>query len=208
MNINTNWSKVIGEYDEIQEHKFDDFYKETLKLNNSLNIYPTSDNIFRCFKYFDIENTKVVILGQDPYHGPNQATGLCFEAGTEGKYPPSLRNIEKELGKKVDFESWCKQGVLLLNSSLTVVQGKPGSHMKYWMPFTKYIINIINNKCPKVEFIVWGAFALKLVENIDTEKHLLHISSHPSPLSFKKKLKNFPSFSNSKVFSKINNINW
>ena len=119
-----------------------------------------------------------------------------------------MRNIEKVLGKKPDFESWAKQGVLLLNSSLTVLQGNAGSHMKYWLPFTKHIIDTINTTCNNVVFIVWGAFALKQTENIDTNKHTVFISSHPSPLSCRKQLKNYPSFMDSDVFNTIKTINW
>tara|TARA_B100000424_G_scaffold269828_1_gene267672 strand:+ start:46 stop:672 length:627 start_codon:yes stop_codon:yes gene_type:complete len=205
--IQTNWKNLIDEYNSKQNIKFDEFVNnERIKYHSTLDIYPPSSNIFNCFKYFNIEDTKVVIIGQDPYHGPNQATGLCFDIGEKCKYPPSLRNISKCLGKEPDFNSWAKQGVLLLNSSLTVVQGNPGSHIKYWLPFTKFIIERLLKINPDVTFIIWGAFALKLVENLNITN--IYISSHPSPLSCNKQLKNYPSFFDSNVFKKINSISW
>ena len=213
MDLHTNWSDIIQKYDDTQTVKFDDFYKQQLVIHSSvgvLDIYPNKKDIFRCFKYFNIEDTKIVIIGQDPYHGPQQATGLCFDINKNStcKYPPSFKNIEKVLGKKADFESWANQGVLLLNSALTVVQCRPGSHIKYWLPFTKYIIDTINKKCENVIFIVWGAFALKLVEKVDTNKHTIFVSSHPSPLSCNKNLKSYPAFIKSDIFNKINKIQW
>ena len=205
----TDWNETIKTFDDAQKIKFDEYVRtEREKFEGHLEIYPTDANIFRCFNYFNIKDTKVVILGQDPYHGENQATGLCFDINDDCKYPPSLRNIEKVLGKKPDFESWAKQGVLLLNSSLTVLQGNAGSHIKYWLPFTKHIIDKINTTCDNVVFIVWGAFALKQTENVDTNKHTVFISSHPSPLSCNKQLKDYPSFMDSDVFNTINAINW
>ena len=134
---------------------------------------------------------------------------MCFDINDNCKYPPSLRNIEKVLGKKPNFDNWAKQGVLLLNASLSVLQGKPGSHMKYWLPFTKEIISIINNKCSNIIFIVWGAFALKLVdENVDKTKHKIYVSSHPSPFSCNKKLRQYPAFIDSDIFYKVNVIDW
>ena len=211
MEVNTNWQKIIKEYDEKQEIKFEQFINKEIKtFDGVLSIYPEKKNIFKCFNYFNIEETKIVIIGQDPYHGPNQATGLCFDINEESgcKYPPSLKNIEKVLGKKPNFEEWAKKGVLLLNASLSVLQSKAGSHLNYWMPFTKYIIDIINEKCNNIVFIVWGAFALDLIKNVDKKKHIIHVSSHPSPFSYSKKLRNYPSFEESDIFNKINIIEW
>ena len=200
--LTTNWLDIISEYDKNQKEKF------TYFLDQDVTIYPKTKNIFKCFNYFDIENTKIVILGQDPYHGPNQATGLCFDINDNCKYPPSLRNISKVLGKKPDFNSWAEQGVLLLNTSLTVIEKTPGSHIKYWKPFTKYIITKINQICNNVTFILWGAHALKHIEYIDLKKHNIFISSHPSPLSCFKNLKEHPSFMTSDIFNKIECIDW
>ena len=211
ININTNWKNIIEDFDKNQKKRFEEFIKEEReKYKNNLEIYPPDNKIFRCFSYFNIENTKVVLIGQDPYHGKNQATGLCFDIDIKSncKYPPSLLNIEKLLSKKPNFEDWAQQGILLLNSSLSVLKGKPRSHLKYWLPFTKFIINKINDKCNNIIFIIWGAFALSLCELIDVNKHTIYISSHPSPLSCYKKLKNYPSFNESDIFNKITNINW
>ena len=205
--ITTNWNKIIDKYNNQQDESFQSFIKrEKEKYKDCLDIYPKVQDIFRCFQYFNVEDTKVVVIGQDPYHGNNQATGLSFEIGENCKYPPTLRNISKLLGKEPDFEKLAKQGVLLLNCALTVVQGNPGSHLKYWMPFTKYIIQHINVHCPNAIFIVWGAFALNMVENIP--QHRLYISSHPSPFSCLKKLKAYPSFMDSDVFNKVDVIQW
>lgn len=205
--ITTNWKLLIEDYDDAQSIKYREFLASERQRNE---VYPEDCAIFRCFNYFDIEDTKVVIVGQDPYHGPNQATGLCFDIGdiSRCRYPPTLRNITKALGKEPDFEAWARQGVLLLNASLSVARGKPGSHLKYWQPFTKYIIDAINNRGSGVTFVVWGAFALKQVEHVDATKHRIMISSHPSPLSFSKQLRNYPAFKDSDVFDKIKEINW
>jgi uracil-DNA glycosylase len=186
----------------------------SLKLEyaeSDISIFPKQEDIFKCFHYFEIYETKVVILGQDPYHSPNQANGFCF--GCDSKPPPSLKNIIAEL--KCDtsinltdytLESWAKQGILLLNSSLSVIQGKPASQMKLWASFTDLIIAELNKLDKPIIFVAWGAFAYDKLKNVDTNKHYLIVSSHPSPLSVFKKFKNFPPFVQSKPFSKINNL--
>lgn len=186
----------------------------SLKLEyteSNISIFPKQEDIFKCFQYFEIYETKVVILGQDPYHGPNQATGLCF--GTNSKPPPSLKNISAELKSDTGIdltdytlESWAKQGILLLNSSLSVVQGKPSSQMKLWSRFTNLIIQELNKSPNPIIFVAWGAFAYEKLKSIDTNKHHLIVSSHPSPLSVFKNYKTFPPFFQSKPFSKINNL--
>tara|TARA_A100001011_G_C14268525_1_gene825864 strand:- start:1056 stop:1706 length:651 start_codon:yes stop_codon:yes gene_type:complete len=193
------------------------------ELKDECEIYPKRENIFKCFNYFEMENIKVVIIGQDPYHGPNQATGLCFAIESNNKIPPSLKNISNELYndlniKLEDFtlENWAKQGVLLMNSAFSVIQGKPSSQIKIWNNFTNYIINELN-KLDNIIFVAWGAFAYEKFKNIDTLKHHLIVSSHPSPLSCFKQFKEFPAFKGSKPFGQINNklieynksiINW
>ena len=186
----------------------------SLKLEyaeSNLSIFPKQENIFKCFQYFEIYETKIVILGQDPYHTPNKATGLCF--GSFSKPPPTLRNISAELKSDTEIdlidytlESWAKQGILLLNSSLTVVEGKPSCHMKLWSEFTSLIIDELNKLSNPIIFVAWGAFAYDKLKSIDTNKHYLIVSSHPSPLSVCKNFKTFPPFFQSKPFSKINNI--
>ena len=211
MEVSTNWQEIIEKYNKHQILKFEQFIDKELKtFDGVLSVFPKKEKIFRCFNYFNIEETKVVLIGQDPYHGPNQATGLCFDIDEESdcKYPPSLKNIEKVLGKKPNFEEWARKGVLLLNASLSVLESKAGSHLNYWTPFTKYIINILNTRCDNLIFIVWGAFALDLVKDVDVNKHQIHISSHPSPFSYSKKLRNYPSFESSDVFNKITEIDW
>ena len=179
---------------------------------SNISIFPKQENLFKCFEYFEIYETKIVILGQDPYHQYNQATGLCF--GTNSKpIPPSLKNISAELKSDmgidlIDYtlESWAKQNILLLNSSLSVIQGKPSSQMKLWSEFTNLIIDELNKSSNSIIFVAWGAFAHKKLINIDTNKHHLIVSSHPSPLSVFKNYKTFPPFFQSKPFSTINNL--
>ena len=181
-------------------------------LKDQLEIYPSNENIFRCMNFQEINKIKVVIIGQDPYHGPNQATGLAFAVPENSKIPPSLNNIRKELKDdlKVELvdttlESWAKQGILLLNTSLTVIQAAPASQMALWNEFTDYIISELNNQDGLI-FVAWGAFAHNKLKNIDKIKHKIIISSHPSPLSYFKKYKEFHEFKGSKPFSKINKL--
>ena len=217
-NINTNWKQIIEYYEQENNINFEEFINnETEKYKDvELNIFPKRENIFRCFNYFNIDETKIVLIGQDPYHGPNQATGLCFDINFDEnikmKTPPSLRNICKVLNKEnindLNIENWASQGVLCINSALSVVQGKAGSHLKFWLPFTKYIINYINNNCNNVIFICWGAFAYELCYklNMKNNNNSMLVCSHPSPLSFTKSLKNYPSFKEANVFEEINNL--
>ena len=142
---------------------------------------------------YSLDQVKVVILGQDPYHGPNQAHGLCFSVPNSIKPPPSLINIFKELeddiGKKIDFtngnlEHWAKQGVFLLNTTLTVERSRPLSHQKLgWNIFTDKVISTINKSRENIVFILWGSFAQSKKELIDSNKHLILTAPHPSPLS-------------------------
>jgi uracil-DNA glycosylase len=215
--IPTSWRSVILSYIdnnlEIWNALELEIQNQKEKYKDQLEIYPKPENIFKCFHFFDAEETQVVILGQDPYHGPNQAIGISFGVNTDTKKPPSLKNIEKELisdiGKNIthhDLSNWCTQGVLMLNASLTVLQSSPSSHMKLWKHFTNYIIDYINKHNNKVAFIAWGRFAYNIMCNVDTEKHYLHVSSHPSPFSFSRTFSTFPSFKNSKPFSTVNNF--
>lgn len=194
-------------YEKINIHR-----KNTLE-KYELEVFPEDDKIFKCFEYFNLLKTKVVILGQDPYHGKNQATGLAFGIDNSCPKQPSLKNIEKELLSDLNIkltdqtlEKWAKQDILLINSSLTVIQGKPGSDISLWSNFTSKIIEYINLNCKSVIFVAWGAFAHNKLKNINIKKHNLIISSHPSPLSCFKNYKQYPSFIGSKPFSKINEI--
>ena len=209
--MNIYWKHVVEQYSKYNElHEI--IYKERDKFAEAgLEILPPEDQVFRCFNYFSPKDTKVVFLGQDPYHGKGQATGLCFGVNESQKIPPSLRNIAKELKRDIDvelsdctLEKWAKQGVLMLNAALTVVQHSPASHMKHWISFTEYIIDIINKEANNVVFVAWGAFAHNKLRHIDLNKHHLLVSSHPSPLSATKDYKTFGSFNGSAPFSKIN----
>ncbi|MFT5513392.1 MAG: uracil-DNA glycosylase [Bacteroidia bacterium] len=155
-------------------------------------IYPPSDLIFAALNACPFEEVKVIVLGQDPYHGPNQANGLCFSVGQEVKIPPSLVNIYRELTDDLqlpslqfgDLSSWARQGVLLLNATLTVEAQKAGSHQnKGWELFTDSIIEKLNDQCNNLVFMLWGGYAKKKGKRIDRTKHLVLESGHPSPLS-------------------------
>ncbi|MDO6785971.1 uracil-DNA glycosylase [Cobetia marina] len=155
-------------------------------------IYPHSQDWFRAFWLTPLSNVKVVILGQDPYHGPDQAHGLCFSVRPGVRPPPSLKNIYKELAVDVGvepvdhgfLESWAEQGVLLLNSVLTVEQGKAASHQKQgWEQFTDRAIDVINQHCEGVVFLLWGSHAQKKAGAVDRQKHLVLHAPHPSPLA-------------------------
>ena len=154
--------------------------------------YPRKEDIFKAFEYSPFDKTKVVIIGQDPYHDSGQANGLCFSVPSEIKHPPSLVNIFKELQVDVgmsypasgDLTPWAKQGVLLLNATLTVRAHEAGSHQKKgWEKFTDHVIEAINKSSKSVVFLLWGGFAKKKKKLIDTDKHFILESGHPSPLS-------------------------
>ena len=154
--------------------------------------YPKGSEIFSAFNHCSFENVKVVIIGQDPYHGVSQANGLCFSVHDKIKHPPSLINIFKEIGNDIgksypssgNLESWADQGVLLINATLTVRSSEAGSHQnKGWEQFTDAVIQQISDKKEKVVFLLWGGFAKKKGFKIDKKKHLILTSGHPSPLS-------------------------
>jgi uracil-DNA glycosylase len=170
-------------------------------------VYPPGKEIFRAFDCCEFENVRVVIIGQDPYHGPSQANGLCFSVRPEVKMPPSLVNIFKEirddLGKPFppngDLERWAVQGVLLLNATLTVRAATAGSHQnKGWETFTDAAIKKLSEERENIVFMLWGAYAQKKGELIDRNKHLVLQSAHPSPFSADR------GFFGNKHFSKAN----
>lgn len=172
-------------------------------------VYPAHSDIFNAFKYTPFDQIKVVIIGQDPYHGPNQAHGLCFSVQHGVPQPPSLQNILKELHNDLGtpipkhgcLEQWTKQGVLLLNTSLTVEAGKPQSHANIgWEKFTDKVIQILNEQKQGLIFILWGSPAQKKGAMIDPTKHHILKAPHPSPLSAHR------GFFGSKPFSKTNEL--
>ena len=172
-------------------------------------IYPPNHLIFNALNTTPLDQVKVVILGQDPYHGPNQAHGLSFSVQKGVALPPSLRNIFHELHsdlgvpipKHGNLTHWAEQGVLLLNAVLTVEAGQPTSHQKRgWEEFTDHVIDVINEQRENVVFILWGAYAQRKGQRIDQNKHLVLKAAHPSPLSA-----NRGGFFGCKVFSKANN---
>lgn len=170
-------------------------------------VFPPGKEIFRAFDVCRFQDVRVVIIGQDPYHGPGQANGLCFSVRDGVKPPPSLVNIFKEikndLGKPIpasgDLERWAQQGVLLLNATLTVRASSPGSHQnKGWEQFTDAVIELISSQKEHVVFLLWGAYAQKKGAVIDRSRHCVLMSAHPSPFSADR------GFFGSKHFSKAN----
>lgn len=183
-------------------------------------IYPESKNIFNAFNSTPLDQVKVVILGQDPYHGPNQAHGLCFSVQPGIRPPPSLQNMFKELNRDFGFDiprhgclqSWASQGVLLLNATLTVEQAQAGSHQgQGWETFTDRAIQLVNNQCQGVVFLLWGSYAQKKSAFIDAHKHLVLKAPHPSPLSAHRGFIGCGHFSAANQYLQRNNklpINW
>jgi uracil-DNA glycosylase len=188
--ISPSWkTRVSAEFGKEYFQQLTEFVRNEYKNNT---VYPPGREIFRAFECCDFENVKVVIIGQDPYHGPGQANGLCFSVRDGVRMPPSLVNIFKEiqrdLGKPFppngDLERWARQGVLLLNATLTVRAASAGSHQnKGWESFTDAIIKIISDEKENVVFLLWGAYAQKKGEIIDRRKHYVLMSAHPSPFS-------------------------
>jgi len=185
-----------------------DFVGEEYKAGG---VHPEALNIFRALNLCPFDKVKVVIIGQDPYHGPNQANGLCFAVGGAGgpeeRMPPSLKNIFKEIKSDLnvapenngDLSRWAKQGVLLLNATLTVRSNTPGSHQKKgWEEFTDAVIERLSNEKSGLVFMLWGNYAKKKGERIDRKKHLVLEAQHPSPFSA------YSGFFGCKHFSKAN----
>ena len=203
-----SWLNLI--IDEFHKQYMDDIKKIIIEnKKNGITIYPPSSKIFNAFKLTEFNTIKVVILGQDPYHQEGQAHGLSFSVPRNVPPPPSLINIYKELSVDIDpnfdnsngnLYSWAKQGVFLLNTTLTVQKGKPLSHSKIgWNIFTDRVIEAISNNKEKVVFILWGMQAQSKKQLINKSKHLILESAHPSPLSAHR------GFFGSKPFSRANN---
>lgn len=189
--LHDSWKKLLkSEFEQAYMQQLKAFLVEQKKLGKV--IYPEGQNIFNALNFTPVDAVKVVILGQDPYHGPNQAHGLCFSVNKGVKIPPSLRNIYKELHNDIGFDipnhghlqSWANQGVLLLNSVLTVSGGLPASHQgKGWERFTDKIIEILIQQNKHLVYMLWGNYAHKKGVNIDVNENLVLKSVHPSPLS-------------------------
>jgi uracil-DNA glycosylase len=203
--IAESWKGKIGE--EFEKEYFVQLTQFVRDEYATQTVYPPGKEIFRAFDCCSFEEVKVVIIGQDPYHGMGQANGLCFSVRDGIRQPPSLQNIFKEihkdLGKPIpssgDLERWARQGVLLLNATLTVRASSPGSHQnKGWETFTDAAIKIISDEKTNVVFLLWGAYAQKKGEIIDRSRHLVLMSAHPSPFSADR------GFFGSKHFSKAN----
>jgi len=188
--IEESWKKQLQ--DEFEKPYFKQLTDFVRSEYASQTIYPPARLIFNAFEQCPFDQVKVVILGQDPYHGPGQAHGLCFSVNDGVDFPPSLRNIFKEIQADIgspfpasgNLERWAKQGVLLLNATLTVRANVAGSHQKKgWEQFTDAVIHLVADRLENVVFILWGNYAISKGEFIDSRKHLILKSVHPSPLS-------------------------
>jgi uracil-DNA glycosylase len=203
--IDISWKTML--YDEFQSDYFHDLKNFLIAEKKKYPVYPPGSEIFAAFNYTTFENVKVVIIGQDPYHGKGQANGLCFSVKAGIPKPPSLQNIFKELNNDLDLpipkngnlEKWAREGVLLLNATLTVRAGQAGSHQnKGWEKFTDAVINKLSKEKKNLVFILWGNYAQAKSHLIDSTKHHMIKSPHPSPFSADR------GFFGSKPFSRTN----
>ena len=199
-----DWHEIFHNIKE--QHDFSEMEAFLEEAYQNTTVYPARENVYQAFDLTPLDNVKVVILGQDPYHGPNQAHGLAFSVQPDAKFPPSLRNIYKELESDIGckrtsphLQDWAKEGVLLLNTVLTVEAHKAHSHKNIgWEIFTNEIIKSISRELEDVVFILWGKPAQEKIKLIDTERHHIIKSVHPSPLSAHR------GFFGSKPFSETN----
>ncbi|MDO5557623.1 MAG: uracil-DNA glycosylase [Clostridia bacterium] len=203
----------------IEEESKKEYYKKlhdfVVKEYETKTIFPPRKNIYAALKYAPYENVKVVIIGQDPYHGEGEAHGMCFSVNPGIRIPPSLKNIYKEINRDLGctipnngyLMKWARQGVLLLNAVLTVEKDKPASHQKKgWEVFTDRIIQEVNNKQTPVVFLLWGNFAKQKRELITNPKHLVLTSSHPSPFAVRYGFDGCSHFSKTNEFLIKNNL--
>ena len=190
VDIRDEWKVLL--HDEFEKFYFKDLYARVRVAYLKETVFPSPQNMFRAFDECLPQNMRVVILGQDPYHTPGVADGLAFSSVDTNPIPPSLRNMYKEIALEYgtplritpDLSDWAKQGVLLLNASLTVESGRANSHREFgWHEFTDVVISTISRECEHVVFMLWGNYAREKRSLIDTTKHLVLESSHPSPLS-------------------------
>jgi len=201
----TDWNPLLR--DQFNTKYWKDLQSFVERERQAHTVYPPHDHVFACLHLTAYADTKVMILGQDPYHGPNQAHGLCFSVRHGVRTPPSLVNVYKELQTDLgvaiadhgNLEAWARQGVLLLNTTLTVRAGQAASHQKHgWETFTDRVIEVVNGKQDPVVFILWGNSARRKRSLIDTSKHTIIESAHPSPLSARN------GFFGSRPFSRTN----
>ena len=211
--IGNDWDEKLSVVE--KSEGFNKFMKIIDHEYETKTIYPLKENIFNALKLTSFKDTKVVIVGQDPYHGEGEAHGLSFSVQDPTPLPPSLKNIYKEMkedlgiepAKSGDLTKWAKEGVLLLNSTLTVVKDTPNSHSKLgWNLFTDYIIKLLNAKEEPVVFILWGNFARSKKEFITNPKHLVIESAHPSPFSARNGFFGSKPFSRTNEFLRKNNL--
>ncbi|MBE15265.1 MAG: uracil-DNA glycosylase [Cytophagaceae bacterium] len=190
LNIHPSWQAVLAQ--ELEQAYFYRLMQFLSQEYRDHRCFPAPDQLFEAFNECPFDKVKVVIIGQDPYHGHGQANGMCFSVEDGVKFPPSLANIFKELATDLDqaipisgnLRSWAQQGVLLLNATLSVREGQAGSHQKKgWEQFTDKVIEQISRRRQGVIFLLWGGFAQKKGKSIDTSKHHILTSGHPSPLS-------------------------
>ncbi len=204
--IEPRWKKVLStEFDQAYFKELSDFVRTEYTTNK---VYPPPKFVFRAFELTPFDKVKVVILGQDPYHWAGQANGLCFAVNHGVRLPPSVKNIYKEIASDLghpsyypdgDLEEWAKQGILLLNATLTVSEKSPGSHQKKgWEQFTDAVVKTLSDQKENLVVILWGASAQKKGQVIDSTRHLVINSPHPSPFSA------HTGFFGSRPFSKCN----
>jgi uracil-DNA glycosylase len=205
--IDESWKEVL--LNEFKSPYFAQLKQFLVEEKKKYTIYPPGPRIFSAFNYTPFDKVKVVIIGQDPYHGPGQANGLCFSVADGIRKPPSLVNIFKELNSDLgipisesgNLEKWAMQGVMLLNATLTVRANQAGSHQnKGWEPFTDAVIRALSEKKSGLVFLLWGAYAQAKAKMIDTSKHHVLKAAHPSPLSA------YNGFFGCKHFSKTNEL--
>ena len=206
-NLEESWLNALQ--NEFNKNYFKNLKQFLLEEKKQFAVYPEGKKIFSALNHTPVDRVKVVILGQDPYHGPGQANGFCFSVNPGVALPPSLKNIFKELENDLgitptssgDLTPWADQGVLLLNATLTVRHATAGSHQKKgWEEFTDAIIDLLNAQNHRIIFLLWGRYAQMKAERISTEKHILLKAAHPSPFSA------YNGFFGCKHFSKTNQL--
>ena len=217
--LEASWKQhLLNEFDQPYMQQLRDFLVAEKQAGKV--IYPKGSDMFNAFDYTPFDEVKVVILGQDPYHGPNQAHGLCFSVQPGVVVPPSLKNMYKELQRDLNVQppnhgcltEWAQQGVLLLNSVLSVQQNQAASHQgKGWEQFTDQVIRHINDKHEHIVFLLWGSYAQRKGQFIDRQRHLVLTSAHPSPLSAHRGFLGNGHFSQTNEYLQVHHkdpINW